>query len=61
MNIQDGGIRALSSYVLSIDEKNNKNLDYIGGFEIMDNEFRIFVLEGIKNKGMKELEEKTKI
>jgi hypothetical protein len=36
-------------------------LDYIGGFEIMDNEFRIFVLEGIKNKGMKELEEKTKI
>ena len=27
----------------------------------MDNEFRVFVLEGIQNKGMKELEEKTKI
>lgn len=27
----------------------------------MDNEFRIFVLEGISSKGMKDLEEATRI
>lgn len=47
MNIQDGGLRALSSYALSAEERKNKQLDFIGGFEIMDNDFRIFILEGI--------------
>jgi len=27
----------------------------------MDNEFRIFVLEGVSTKGMRELEDSTKI
>jgi hypothetical protein len=56
MKIQDGGLRALSSYVLSNQERNNKQLDFIGGFEIMDNEFRVFILEGISHLGIKELE-----
>ena len=54
-------MRALSSYVLSAAEKKNKQLDFIGGFEIMDNDFRIFVLEGIGHLGMKQLEERTRI
>lgn len=61
MNIHEGGVRALSTYSLSESEKANKNLDFIGGFEIMDDEFRLFVLEGIKSSGMKQLEEKTRI
>lgn len=61
MNIHEGGVRALSAYSLSEAERANKNLDFIGGFEIMDDEFRIFVLEGIGKSGMKELEEKTRI
>lgn len=61
MGIQDGGIRALSSYSMSPEERKNKNLDFIGSFQIMDNEFRIIILEGISHKGMKELEEATRI
>ena len=53
MDIHGGGLRALSSYVLSAAEKKNKQLYFIGGFEIMDNDFRIFVLEGIGHLGMK--------
>ena len=48
---------ALSSYVLSKEERNNKHLDYVGGIEIIDDEFRIIILEGIHNKSMKYLEE----
>ena len=61
MNIKDGGLRALSSYVLSSSERSNKTLDFIGGFEIMDNDFRVFVLEGISHLGIKELEQRTRI
>lgn len=55
MNIVDGGLRALSSYALSQEERKNKFLDFIGGFEIMDSEFRIFFLEGISHLGIREL------
>lgn len=61
MNIHDGGLRALSSYVLSNNERKNKNLNFIGGFEIMDNDFRVFVLEGISHLGIRDLEAKTTI
>lgn len=53
LNIQEGGVRALDTYALSQEEKNNRKLDYISGFEIIDNEFRMFVLEGLSEKGIK--------
>ena len=37
MNIQVGGARALNTYVFSEEELNKKELDFIGGFQIIDN------------------------
>ena len=33
-------------------------VDVIGGFEVIDNEYRIYVVEGISDKAMKLLSEK---
>ena len=41
----------LSTKELTEEEKKNRKLDYLGGFEIMDNDFRIFVIEGLGGKG----------
>jgi hypothetical protein len=35
----------------------DRNLDVITGFEILDKEFRIYILEGLVHKGMSELQE----
>ncbi len=51
----------MQTYVLSQSERENKNLDFIGGLEIMDDDFRIFIFEGISKKGIKALEESTRI
>lgn len=53
LNIKEGGVRALDTYALSEEEKKNRKLDYISGFEIIDNEFRMFILEGLSEKGIK--------
>lgn len=52
MNIIDGGLRALSTYAFSEKEKNDRYLDYIGGIEIIDNESRVFFVEGLSKYGM---------
>jgi hypothetical protein len=41
----------LSTKELTSEEKANRRLDFLGGFEIMDKEFRIFVIEGIGGQG----------
>ena len=47
----------MTTKALNQDEKKNRDLDYISGFEIIDNEFRLFVLEGVSTGGMKKLAE----
>jgi hypothetical protein len=41
----------LSTKELTDEEKKNRKLDFLGGFEIMDNDFRMFVIEGLGGKG----------
>lgn len=53
LNIKEGGERALTTYVLSEEEKSNRKKDFISGFEILDDEFRMFILEGLSDKAMK--------
>lgn len=47
MNLEDQGLRSLTTYQFNEEEKKNRLLNFIGGFEIIDNEFRLFVVEGI--------------
>lgn len=56
MQIKEGGLRALATYQLSSEELEDRYLDFIGGFEIIDDECRVFVLEGLQAFGMAELE-----
>jgi hypothetical protein len=41
----------LSTKELTEEEKGNKLLDFLGGFEIIDKEMRLFVIEGLGGKG----------
>jgi hypothetical protein len=41
----------LNTKELTEQEKNNRLLDYMGGFELIDSEMRIFVLEGLGGYG----------
>jgi len=43
--------RYLSTKVLSTEERNNRLMDYIGGFELIDAEMRVFVFEGLAGIG----------
>jgi hypothetical protein len=43
--------RYLNTKELSDEEKKNRKLDFLGGFEIMDKEFRMFVVEGLGGEG----------
>lgn len=43
--------KQLNTKEFSEEERNNRKLDFIGGFEIMDSEFRMFVIEGLGGKG----------
>lgn len=49
----EGGLRALTTKALNENEKHSRELDYLGGFEILDAEFRVFCIEGLSNGGMK--------
>ena len=55
MNVTIGGVRTLSTHVFTTEELENKELDFIGGFEIIDNEWRMYCLEGVGAKGMAKL------
>jgi hypothetical protein len=55
--IEDNGLRGLRTKALQEEEKRSRNLDYLDGFEVIDNEFRLFVIEGIGDGAMKRLSE----
>ena len=41
----------LTTKELTQKEKNDRSLDFLGGFELIDDEMRMFVLEGMGGKG----------
>jgi len=41
----------LNTKELTEAEKNDRTLDYLGGFELIDSEMRLLVIEGIGGKG----------
>ena len=43
--------RYLNTKELSEEERADRNLEFLGGFEIMDSEFRMFIIEGIGGLG----------
>ena len=43
--------RYLNTKELSEEERADRNLEFLGGFEIMDSEFRMFIIEGIGGSG----------
>ena len=43
--------RYLNTKELSEEERADRTIDFLGGFEIMDSEFRMFIIEGIGGKG----------
>ena len=43
--------RYLNTKELTEAERNNRNLDYLGGFELMDSEMRMFIIEGLGGQG----------
>lgn len=58
LKIKNGSERDVRTKKLTEEEKSNKSLDYIGGVEFMDKNFRLFILEGVNHLGMKKLQEK---
>jgi len=43
--------RYLNTKELSEEERADRTIDFLGGFEIMDSEFRMFIIEGIGGRG----------
>ena len=43
--------RYLNTKELSEEERADRSLDFLGGFELMDSEFRMFIIEGIGGPG----------
>jgi hypothetical protein len=43
--------RYLNTKELTEEEREDRNLEFIGGFEIMDSEFRMFIIEGLGGPG----------
>lgn len=43
--------RYLNTKELSEDDKQNRNLDFLGGFELMDKEMRMYIIEGLGGLG----------
>ena len=52
-DIKDRNPYFLTTKTLTEAEKNNKNLDIITGIQIIDNEFRTFIIEGLSDRGMR--------
>jgi hypothetical protein len=41
----------LNTKELTEEEKKNRRLDFLGGFEMIDNEMRMFIVEGLGGQG----------
>ena len=54
-NIDVGGIRALSTKLLTEEEKNSREFDFLSGVEIMDETFRLFIFEGLSEGAISKL------
>ena len=57
MGFDDDEEKKLNTHVFSDEQRNSKEIDYITGFECMDSEFRMIVLEGLRgdDKGIEML------
>ena len=55
MNIT-GGEREVRTRKLTLEERKSKTLDFVGGVEVIDKHFRMFLLEGLGDSGMQRLE-----
>ena len=54
INIQGLGLqnaRYLNTKELTDEDKQNRQLDFLGGFELMDKEMRMYVIEGLGGTG----------
>ncbi|XP_070557636.1 uncharacterized protein [Ptychodera flava] len=49
---------ALSTYKLSEEQQRSRNLDIVTGFQVMDGEMHIFVLEGLRDEAIKKIWQK---
>jgi hypothetical protein len=43
--------RYLNTKELSAEEQANRNLDFLGGFELIDKEMRMYIIEGLGGEG----------
>ena len=51
-------VKEIYTITLSQEDQDNNELDYISGFQIIDSNYRIAVIEGINNKAMKLVRER---
>lgn len=54
LNLEGLGLsntRYLNTYELTDEDKVNKELDFLGGFELIDKEMRLYVIEGLGGEG----------
>jgi len=58
MNLQPEGLKELKTMVLKPEQKADKNLDILTGIEVLDNDFRLFVLEGLREGAMRTFTER---
>jgi len=43
--------RYLSTKELTAEDRSNRKLDFLGGFELMDKEMRFYIIEGLGGAG----------
>jgi hypothetical protein len=44
-------VRYLNTKEFSEEEKRNRKLDILSGFELIDNDYRIYIIEGLCGEG----------
>jgi len=51
-------VKEIYTYTLTPEEQDDNEIDYISAFQLIDINFRITVIEGIQDKGMKLVRER---